>query len=249
MPENDHGFSSLFKLGLYFSFFKISLKNYFSVLKSSIIFILILVLIKGFNDFFLDTPGSGYTHMDLAIEIIVSFLLIFFWSCSLRATHEFFKEKKTSMIPILWDTLAVSHKILLAAAGFVAIFFIFLLFAYSVLKGSTILGFFFFLLPVFFLNVLFYFTIPILLFHNTSVFSAFRESAEMVRLQNWLPTFGLYFFSFFAVIIVSPTTLHEHILETYYLNIPFDFIVLSILLPLLNSLIVLFENNFKRTEI
>jgi hypothetical protein len=222
---------------------QLSWKHYFPLLKASLIYILAIVIVKDVSQLFYDRLESFY--VDLGVNILVGLLLVFFWSCSLRASDLYFKGQSPGAKQILIEVLKLFPSILGALLGFIIIFVIFFMFAHAVGKQSLVIEFSLFMLPVFFLFVLFFFAVPNVILHNTSIIGAFRESAENVGFENWLHTFGLYALVLFTWLLVSPSTLHEHVLANYYLNAPFDFIILSLLLPMLNSMVVLSDNDFR----
>lgn len=227
----------------FLTLFRYSVKYYFPLLRSSFIFILGMVLVKDIGQ--LINPHMESFYVDLGVDVFVSLVLVFLWSATLRASDFYFKGEPASFRRVFGDILKCFPKIFCTLLGFVAIFLIFFMFAHVVGKGSWFFEWALFMLPVFFLFVLFFFAIPNVILHQTSVVGAFRESAERVGFENWLHAFGLYALTVFTWLLVSPTALHEHILANYYLNMPFDLIVLSVCIPILNAMVILSDNDFR----
>ncbi len=233
---------------------QISFKHYFEILKASWLFILLFVMAKDLSSVFYHYWSSGFHfsadspypfYIAWATEAVVGFLLIFLWACSLRAADDFLSGHDISLKKIFHRILTIFPRIFFAVLAFFAIFEIFMLFSHAVAGNSVIFLFILFLMPVMFLYVLFFFAIPIIIIHKSQVLRAFRSSGELVGFQNWFHSFGLYALTLFCVFLIYPGTLHQHVLANYYLNVPFDIVVLGIFFPLLNAMIVLSENDFK----
>jgi hypothetical protein len=233
-PDTRQGFLSLLAL---------SAKNYFQFLKPSLIFILALVLVKDIGLFFYDQPETWLAQF--LVDGVIGLLLVYFWSCSLLAMDNFLLGQSVPANKVMMSILQLFPRIFVSLLIFVAIFVFFFMLGEMLLKDYYVLGLAVLTLPVLFLFVLLFFTIPNIILHQASLWVAFRESAEMVGFQNWLYAFALYAFALLTWLLVSPSTWHEHFLAQYYLNFVADFILLSLFLPMLNAMIVYSDNELR----
>lgn len=219
---------------------KQSLDSYLTVLKKILPIVLLMVIVKDI-DIYLGVKFLG-NAAQIVVDVIQALLLVYLFSVSLYVTRAVLSGETITLSDAFSAVFKLIWKVYLICLIFVVVYFIFSYGIYlvhaEVLKlmlGLLFLG----------LIVQYFFIIPRVILDNDTVFSAFKKSAKDFTIIGWLIKFALYAFLLIVFFIVSTNTKHGHWLMNYYLNLPVDFIVILLALPLFNSFMVLFLNDAK----
>lgn len=235
LPKAPTNFSTLMR---------ISAGIHFNLLKRIFIWLLLLTIGKDLVDYL-----GGYPDKEILQWVVngcIALWILFFWGASLIASKNFFDGQNQPFSAIFKKAISRLPKAIVVILFYLVLFIFFYWFANLFTKYSVPLSFFLlFSLPLNFLYVLFYYATPLIFLENAAILSAFIQTTTLIGTQQWFRGFGLFAMSLIIWILISPDTVHGHVLANYYLSAPFDLIILCLLVPLLNSMIILLLNDLR----
>lgn len=231
-----------------------SLRQYGPVLKKIILIILIAVLIKNSYLYLGGMPTTNWLRY--LIEIMITIVIGYFVFVGLYMTNKVINHQSFSFIDALKQSWPLVIQAYLASIIYIIMFVILYFLAHFILHLIRPTGlnaplyrglvyFFVTSLPFLLFIVFSFFTIPLIIIDEVGVLAAFITSFRLIGSKNWLNSFGLYVIFVLIFLIVDPYTRHGEFLARYHLNALFDFIILSIALPLFYSMIVFTLNDLK----
>lgn len=234
--------------------FRKAIQYHYPVLKNTWLIILFMVIVKDYYIYLGGFPENDWLRTTL--QIISIALIVYLWSASFLVTNQAIHEQSIKLSDSFQQTLHKLPYIYLVVIAYVLLGIILHFFSILMAHGLHSLGinkvsaeqlsFVFFLsLPFMVILVSTLFTIPLLILEDASLFFALQESIRLVGFKNWLRSFGIYFFGVAILLLVAPDTLHGHLLATYHLNAPYDFIVFVVTLPVFNNLLILLLHDLR----
>ena len=86
-------------------------------------------------------------------------------------------------------------------------------------------------IPVMIAYLYYLFTIPLIVAENYGVWQAFKRAPMLVGKEwgNLVRVFGIYVCALAIWLLVSPNTLHGHLMKMYKISAVFDFIVFIVI--------------------
>ena len=233
--------------------FKIAFRLHYLTLKHTIFFILLIVAMKNIAMFFTIFVTNWLAQT--VVYFMAGLLVVYLFSAALLATHESFMDRSKTFT----DTLAEIKK---NAVNIYATFFgyiagILCTYALAKLLGVVIhhvLNKFSFPLHGFALIIMatmmmmflamFFYSYPLAVIDSKKIQNAFYDSLVLSD-KNKLGILVLFFIMLAVDMLTSPTSLQEYFLSTYHLGILYDFVVLSVMLPLFINLLLLLIHDAK----
>ena len=245
LPSTPSAFSEL--LGL-------SIRKHFSVFKRTIWLILFLVIAKDAFVYLGGFPKNTYLYA--LVGVVMALLILYFICGMLYTAARILNGEHTNWRAALSEVLPRMPKVVLAVIIFMVVPLLLFTLGHWIL-GMTIThdahpsryaGLFLVLsigIPVMIAYLYYFFTVPNLVIDNMPFWRAFSKASGLVG-KYWRElarVFGVYVCGTAVWILVSPDTLHGHLMAMYKVSAIYDFIVLSVTLPILMSLIVLARND------
>jgi len=244
LPTSPQTFSE--QLGL-------SIRYHFPVFRKMFLLIVLMVVVKDAYIYLGGMPSNP--HLLAVVGIVMGLLLSYFVVAMLYLSDCVLQNKKISWLLALKAMWPRFGKVFLTLIAFVAIPF--LLFTlgewvahsaggsqgYPTQRVSLILtlgiG-----IPCLLFYLRYFYTIPFIVMENIPLFSAFKQAGKLcTKKENWVRVFGVYACGLAIWILVSPDTLHGHLMKMYKLSALFDFLVFCVTLPIMMNLIVLVRND------
>jgi hypothetical protein len=223
---------------------KSCVKYHFGILKQ--IFLLLLFMTVGKDIWHYVGGMPDNTIAQWGINIFITAWIIYFWGCSLVASKAYSLGQSSPLINTLKIGLQRLPRAIACVVILIILFAFFYWLAHLFSRYSVWLSFLvLFSLPMIYLLVLFYYAIPLVFLENASIFKGFQQSSSLVGIHQWLRGFGLYALTLIIWILVSPDTIHGHVLANYYLSAPFDLVIFCLFIPLLNALILMLLNDLR----
>lgn len=233
-----------------------AIRRHFVVLRKIIWLIVFLVVVKDTYIYLGGMPMNPY-WLSL-IGIVMAFLILYLISAMLYATHCVLYNENIDWRSALSDMTSRIGRVVFAFIFFVVIPIIFYFIGYWIshwlLEGSADPSKYFGLIivllvsiPMMLVYLYYFFVIPLIVTENFAVREAFKRSPALIghEWRNLLRVFGVYACVLAIWLLVSPDTLHGHLLKMYKLSALFDFIVFSVTIPILMNLIILMRNDLK----
>ena len=91
---------------------------------------------------------------------------------------------------------------------------------------------------------MFYFSYSIVILDKKNIFPAFQESILLTE-KNKLGVLFLFLILFMTLLLLTPGMIHEYLLSTYHLDMVFDFIALSVVVPIYINLLLFLIHDSK----
>ena len=239
----------------------LSIRHHFAVVRKIVVLILLLVVVKDACIYLGGMPTNAYLYG--FVSVIMTVFILYLLTAILYATHCVLYNENISWRSALKDTLTRMGRVILAFAAFIVVpallFFIGELIArwmmlddvhpprYSGLILVLVVG-----IPVMIVYLYYLFTIPLIVTENYAVWPAFKRAPMIVgkAWENLVRVFGIYVCALAIWLLVSPDTLHGHLMKMYKISAIFDFIAFVVTLPIVMNLIIFMRNDLKlRKEI
>jgi len=247
LPSTPRSFMDL--LGL-------SIRHHFSAFRKMIFLIVLMVIVKDAYIYLGGMPQNLYL-LGL-VGVVMSFLLIYFVSTLLYLSHRVLGGEAVDWRVALKAVLPALGKIILA-------FLIFTIFPYLlILMGEWVThvlvsgaahkaqyaGLILVLsigIPILIFYITYFFAVPLMLIDKLSLGKAFANAAHLASREwrNWGRVFGVYACGIAIWVLVSPDTLHGHLMKMYKLSAAFDFVVFCVTLPIMMNFIVFMCHDLK----
>ena len=244
MPSTPRGFLDL--LG-------ISVRHHFVVLRKTFLLIVMMVVVKDLYIYL----GGFPTNPVLAylVGIVMTILLIYLFVTMLYLTNRTLCGEHGSLKDAFLAVNKRAVPLSLACLIFIIAPLILLLISELILHFITSAGadrykydgLIFVLvvgIPIMIAYLKYFFTIPLIVMEDFPIWNAFHEAGELVY-KEWLRVFGVYACAIAIWLLVSPDTLHGHLIQGYHLSAVFDFIVFCVTLPIMMNLIVFMRNDLR----
>lgn len=233
--------------------FKSSFRLHYLTLKQTIFFILLITVVKNIAMIFALYVSNGIAQS--VVYFIAGLLMVYLFSAALLSTHESFMDRSKTFT----DTLAEIKKNVVNIYVTFFAYIVGILCAYGVarllalaihhilrnysfpLHGVTVI-----LLATFVLMFLamFLYSYPLAVIDSKKIQSAFYDSLVLSD-KNKLGIFVLFFIIIAIDVLISPASLQEYFLSSYHLGVLYDFVVLSVMLPLFINLLLLLIHDAK----
>lgn len=245
LPSTPRTFSEL--LGL-------SIRNHFSVFKRTLWLIIFLVIVKDAYIYLGGFPANIYLYS--LISIVMALLIIYLVCAMLYASHCVFNGENADWRSVLSDVLPRIPKAVLAIIIFIVVPLLLFMLGkwigglmmandvrpdqYAGLTLVLSVG-----IPVMIAYLYYFYAVPNIIMENMPFWCAFSDAPMLVG-KEWrdlVRVFGVYACGTAVWLLVSPDTLHGHLMAMYKVSAIYDFIVLSVTLPILMNLIVLTRND------
>lgn len=231
---------------------KRTVKLHYLSLRYSVFCILLITITK-----FLGTSLPIFlknTYLGWGMYIISGLIISFFYFSALLATHRAFTDAPKTIqdaMKTIWDDKKRIYAVFLAYVGsivaldYLMIGIIYLedrLFPSVAVHGITML-----LLTAILLSfvAMFFFAHSIAVIEKKS-FREIVRSSLILGEKNKFGIFVLFAMLFIVVLLLAPNTMHEYYLSAYHLNPLYDFIVLSVLLPIYLNFTLLIINDSRQ---
>ena len=231
---------------------KRTIRLHYIGLRYSIFSVAFITVIKYLAIVFLTLYVNVYAQ---ATTYLLSILcMVYFFALALWLTHQAFLDRPTPVSDgiktITQHLFKIYITFLFYAVGAVAVFYaadllgdlLHRLLQNYLPTGSVSLIITAALLLIY--VAMFVFSMPLTIIDNKPFQKAFYESIFLTE-KNRMGIFILYLIMFSVILLLTPGTLHEYFLSMYHLNVIFDFIVLSVGMPLFINLLLLMINNGK----
>lgn len=209
--------------------------TYFRVLRACALPLLFFAIAKDLNIFYNPYVKNIVAYYGL-YSICIAFSLYFF-CCALCLTHKVQRSEPYTIKAVFSYVLSRMPAVLLIALLVTAGCFLFthlVVFALKFFSKSPSVVFSIGVISVicvmFVLNILYY-SIPLAVLFNNSGLAAMDESMFLASPYIYR-TLMLYCIGLLTLYMTSQQPRHAYYLMQYYLNIPFDFIILLLIVPL-----------------
>jgi hypothetical protein len=232
---------------------KHAFRLHYLTLKNTIFFILLLVMVKYFSAVF----SLFFTNpiIDGALSIVTLLFGIFLFSAAMYSTHASFMDHKNSFSGAFYATKQNALSIYAAFFAYVGI----ILLGYLIAK---LFGMIIFKLvsdfrsPVHGLRVIlsativlmtvgmFFFVYPLAVIDPKKITKTLYNSLVLSD-KSKIGIFTLLFIIIAIHLLISPASLQEFFFSTYHLGVVYDFVVLSVMVPLFINLLLLIINDAK----
>lgn len=232
---------------------KSSFKHYVLIFRFTFFYIVLFAIVKNLYLYLGGMPQNVW--LKSGVIVLISLALIYLWTSSLASTAAALRDDFLNLRTTARSIHARIVPIYLSCLGYVALFFIVLYLGKGIiialqwslgnqawLKGVGFIIFCGFPLLVAF--ALSFYALPLVIVEGQKPWDAFLESSRLVS-PHWLHGFMAYVVLATIILLESPDTLHWHFLSAYNLTIPFDMLVLSVLIPLFNALVLLSLNDLQ----
>lgn len=227
---------------------KKSMQYHIPVYKKILPLILLMIIVKDFYLYLGGMPKNLLLEYIIGVVIIV--LLIYFFVVSLYLADHVIKNKPITLSQAFKRCIPLMLHTYIAIFSYTVLFFALLyLSRYITYHDLTNIVKFIVVLIFGFIFLIFavetFFAIPIIILDKMFPWFGFKLSVRLVSLKNWAHSLINVICLMAIILLLDPTTLHGYLLENYYLNAPFDFVVLSVFLPFFNNLIIFSLNDLK----
>jgi len=238
-----------------------SIRHHFSVFRKIVLLVVFLVVVKDAYIYWGGMPSNPYLYG--LVGIVMGLLILYLLVAMLYVAHCVFNNEDIDWRSALKDTFSRMGRVLVAFVVFVVVPALLFMFAhwierliiagdshpssYSSLILVLSVG-----IPVMLAYLYYFFTIPLIVAENFGVWPAFKRAPRLVGRdwQDLVRVFGVYACGIAIWILISPDTLHGHLLKVYQVSAVFDLIALSVTLPIIMNLVVLMRHDLKlRKEI
>ena len=231
----------------YTQLLKQSFRLHYLTLKHTIFFIILLIAVKYFS-VVLSLFITSRIILD-SFYFIATLLAIYLASGALLAAHESFMDRSKSFVDIFSEVkkniVNIYATFFLYIAGSVAMWYVARFFNLAIEKilaheFSAVHGFAFIisLTLIIIFAAMFFFSYPLSVIDSKQIHKTFYNSLVLSD-KSKFGIFVLFFILMAIDVLISPTSLEEHFLSTYHLGMVFDFVVLSVMLPLFINLLLL----------
>lgn len=235
------------------SIWRASTRHYFYIFKLTFVYIALIVLAK---NSYLFIGGMPHNWIFKAIAaLLLTAGLIYLWSCSFASACAALRDEFFNMRIIFRRINRMAIQIymccLLYAVVVVALYYLGHGIIYAIewgagkqawLKGLGIVVFCGF--PIMIFLAMTFFALPLVIAEEEHYFKAFYQSVYLVS-THWAHGFVAYIVLLVMLFLTSPDTLHWHFMSAYFITLPFDLVVLSVLLPLYNTVVLLSLNDLQ----
>lgn len=243
LPQEELGFFELMQRAIW---------HHLSALKQMWVMILLMVFVKDWYIYLGGMPTHGV--MSWIVSVFMGVTLLYLFCVGLRISYTVWHQKTVSMNDVFLNTLKrLPYALVVILIFMVSLFALLYAAKYSAqglihmghsAKVSGLVALFFILMFPYILGVvMFVFALPLTVIESMPVLKAFKESFWLIMPKQWFAAFGLYAVTAAMLVLISPDTLHGHFLKRYYLNAPFDLLVLGVFMPFLCNLFVLMIND------
>jgi hypothetical protein len=240
----------------FFELLSTAIRRHFATFRKMILLIVFLVIVKDAYVYLGGMPTNQYVYS--VVAIVMTLLILYLLVAMLYTAHCVFNNENINWRTALSDTLTRMGRVILAFVIFIVVpillFFIgewigrWLMagdpkpYRYSGLILVLVVG-----VPVMIAYLYYLFTIPLIVSENFGIWQAFKHSPQLIGQQgsNVVRVFGVYAIGVAIWLLISPDTLHGHLIKMYKLSAPYDFVVFSVALPILMNLIILMRNDLK----
>ncbi len=226
-----------------------SLCYYYSTLKKIIIPILLLALVKNIYVYCGGMPENKL--LSSVIIIAMAVVMIYLCTVMLYSASQVLLNNSISLEDACLKIVKCAVKIVFICLYYIVAYVIasllLMVIAYFGKENHGVILLFDFIIvviPLLYFILITIFAFPFVLVEGSSVGKAFWNS-NLLTMKNWFPVFGLYAFIFVMIVLVTPTTLHWHLLQAYHVSLLFDFVVFAVFLPIIFNLWLLLLNDYK----
>lgn len=233
-----------------------SIRQHFVVFRKMVWLIVFLVIVK---DTYVYSGGLPTNIYWLSLfGIVITLLVLYLASAMLYTTHCVLYNENIDWRSALSDMLSRMGRVVLAFVFFALVPIVLYYIGYWISRWlmagdadpSKYFGLIFVLLigiPMMLIYLYYFFVLPLIIMENYAVREAFKQAPALIGhdWRNLFRVFGVYACGIAIWLLVSPDTLHGHLMATYKISALFDFIVFSVTIPILMNLIVLMCNDLK----
>lgn len=239
----------------------LSIRRHFPAFRKMLMLIVFLVIVKDAYIYLGGFPENPY--LSALVAIVMGLLILYLMTAMLYQVNCLYSGETITWRNALSDVRERFLKVLLVVLIFVIVPTILFTLAHWIAgsiaadetKRSMYVGLVLVLavgIPMMIAYLYYFFTIPNIMMDDMPLGQAFKKSPPLIG-QEWrdlVRVFGVYACAIAIWIIVSPDTLHGHLMEVYKVSALFDFIAFSVTLPIMMNLIILMRNDLRlRREI
>lgn len=239
----------------------LSIRHHFSAFRKMLMLIVFLVVVKDAYIYLGGFPDNPY--LSALVAIVMGVLILYLITAMLYQVNCLYSGETITWRHALSDVRGRFAKVFLAVLIFIVVPAVLFALAHWVAemivadeaKRSMYAGLILVLvvgIPVMVAYLYYFFTVPNIVMDDVPLGNAFRKAPLLVG-QEWrdlVRVFGVYTCAIAVWIIVSPDTLHGHLMKMYKISALFDFVAFSVTLPIMMNLIVLMRNDLRlRREI
>ncbi len=241
---------------MFMELFGLAVRYHFAAFRKMVWLIIFLVIVKDAYIYLDGMPNNLYWYS--VVGIVMGLLSINFLVAVLYTSHCVLNNEPIDWRNALGDTFSRMGRVILAMTFFIllpAVLFVLaewigrLVIAgnvhpyrYSGLVVILAVG-----VPVMIAYLYYFFTVPLIVTKNYSLWQAFQQAFALVGRQwrDLARVFGIYAVGMIIWLLISPNTLHGHFIKMYKISALFDFIILGISLPIWMNFIILMANDLK----
>lgn len=235
-----------------------SVRLHYLTLKYTILFFLIMVVIKYLALFVLNFIANSY--LKILVEIVAAVMIFYCFSATLLTAHQAFIDKpllsfKHALKRIWFHSREIYATCLIYAAGGIIIYELTILTVFVVAKFThpinpsthNIILAVGIILLVMYVSML-YFSVPLAILDQESIWKSFYRSVWLTE-KNKVGIFISFSIVGILLLLLTPGMMHEYLLSVYHLDSLFDFVVLCVGAPIyINFLLFLIHDSKLSTE-
>ncbi len=231
----------------------ISIRHHFVVLRKTVWLIVMIVVVKDLYIYLGGMPANPIWQYFIGIVMLI--LLIYLFMAMLYMTNRVLRSEYVTLSDALSGMNKQLAPLYLSSLIFIIVPTLLLLLSELILHlmaGAGVdhykyAGLIFVLvvgIPILYGYLRYFYTIPLIVMEDFPIWKAFREASQLVR-KNWARVFGVYACAIAIWLLVSPDTLHGHMIQAYHISALFDFIIFCVTLPIMMNLVVFIRNDLR----